>query len=589
MNLSVTVFSEPWVQRLGWVLLHFIWQGTAIALLMALVLRLLAQASSHVRYLVIGGALLICGVMPVVTWTVLGSQPEPHQQPAMASTPIEAPKVEVPAMSDSNSYSNSTLGASVDTGWHESAYRAANTALPYAVYLWFGGVLILTLRLTLGWTLMQRLRLSGLPIHDALCLERFRSLMKRMQISLPVQMMESALVEVPTLIGWLRPTILIPASVLVGLTPDQLEAILAHELAHVRRYDYLVNLFQTVIETILFYHPAVWWISRKLREERENCCDDIALGVMADRLVYVSALAQLEEGRAMSLALSASGGSLLQRIRRITGVSNRKVSSWPLWVLIGGILTVASLTKLEAGGQASDSSMSAASDSSRDADKGSQVNIELKISEIDDDEYLANKDKIDAALKKGGDGIIELLNNMKGVSLLSAPSVTTKPGLKANIEIVRKFPYPTIFDPTDTVRRPNPTTITIIPPTPREFQTRDVGVSAEIMPTVLHDKIALYCNLHITDFVGFTETNQAIKSAAFETREVNLLEEFDKGAELKGAMIPGFRYDEETVTDRDNAGKVVSTTQKTSKKRLVVFLSASLVPLDASASAPSSH
>jgi ankyrin repeat protein len=161
-------------------------------------------------------------------------------------------------------------------------------------------------------------------------------------------MLESALVEVPTLIGWLRPTILVPASVFIGLTPDQLEAILAHELAHVRRYDYLVNLFQTLIETILFYHPAVWWISRKLREERENCCDDIALEVMQDRLVYASALAQLEAGRGMPLALTASGGSLLHRIRRIAGTNDRKVSAWPLWVLIIGIVSLVCLTKSNA-------------------------------------------------------------------------------------------------------------------------------------------------------------------------------------------------------------------------------------------------
>ena len=169
-----------------------------------------------------------------------------------------------------------------------------------------------------------------------------------MRVDVPVRLLESALVEVPTLIGWLRPTILVPASVFIGLTPDQLEAILAHELAHVRRYDYLVNLFQTVIETILFYHPAVWWISRKLREERENCCDDIALEVMQNRLVYVSALARLEEGRSMPLVLTASGGSLLQRIKRIVGANNRKVSAWPLWALMIGVLAVVCLTKLKA-------------------------------------------------------------------------------------------------------------------------------------------------------------------------------------------------------------------------------------------------
>jgi hypothetical protein len=204
------------------------------------------------------------------------------------------------------------------------------------------------------------------------------------------------------------------------------------------------------------------------------------------------------------------------------------------------------------------------------------VQISLKIAEIDDDVYMANKARIDKAIDQGNRGINELLN-LKGVDLLSAPSVTTMPSLKATIDIVREFPFATSF------AVPKLTHGTLLPgvalpPTPSQFVTHDVGISADITPSVLNDQIDLYCNLHIIDFVGFTETNQAIKSPAFETREVNLLEEFDKGTEMKGALIPGFRFDEETVTDRDKAGKVVSTTQKTVKKRLVVFLSASQVP-----------
>jgi beta-lactamase regulating signal transducer with metallopeptidase domain/ankyrin repeat protein len=286
--------------------------------------------------------------MPVATWTILG----PQAQSSASPTPsiLGLPDVEARASLGLTSHPDATAESpgNADIQWKDKLKRVANASLLYVVGLWFGGVLILTLRLTLGWTLMRWLCLSGLPIQDSLCRERFRNLLGRMQVGVPVRLLQSALVEVPTLIGWLRPTILVPASVFIGLTPDQLEAILAHELAHVRRYDYLVNLFQTIIETILFYHPAVWWISRKLREERENCCDDIALEVMQDRLVYVSALAQLEQGRAMPLALTASGGSLLQRIRRIVGANDRKVSAWPLWVLIIGILSVVCLTRTNA-------------------------------------------------------------------------------------------------------------------------------------------------------------------------------------------------------------------------------------------------
>ncbi len=132
---------------------------------------------------------------------------------------------------------------------------------------------------------------------------------------------ESALTAVPTLVGWLAPVILLPASAISGLTAEQLEAILAHELAHVRRHDYLVNLLQTLVETLLFYHPAVWWLSRKIRQERELCCDDIAVELCGDRIAYARALATLEERRMdqPSWVMAASGGVLANRIRRVLG------------------------------------------------------------------------------------------------------------------------------------------------------------------------------------------------------------------------------------------------------------------------------
>jgi ankyrin repeat protein/beta-lactamase regulating signal transducer with metallopeptidase domain len=347
MNGWVTLFSEPWIQRLGWVLIHFLWQGTGIALLLATVLRVASRASSHVRYVMIGSAFLLCAVLPVTTWIILGPQASSYMAAATVLSPTDVPRVESPVLRGSDPHTDGTMESpgNVQTRWQNNLSQVADASLPYVVGLWFGGVLTLTLRLTMGWMLMRRVCLSGLPIHDAFRLERFRGLLERMQVSVPVRLLESALVEVPTLIGWLRPTILVPVSVFMGLTPDQLEAILAHELAHVRRYDYLVNLFQTVIETILFYHPAIWWISRKLREERENCCDDIALEVMKDRLVYASALAQLEQGRGLPLALTASGGSLLQRIRRIAGVNEGRVSAWPLWLLVITLLLMACVAK----------------------------------------------------------------------------------------------------------------------------------------------------------------------------------------------------------------------------------------------------
>jgi beta-lactamase regulating signal transducer with metallopeptidase domain/ankyrin repeat protein len=344
MNAFITLFSEPWMQRLGWVLIHFIWQGAGIALLLTIALRILGQASSEIRYTVIAFSLLVSAAMPAVTWTVLGSAAKPAMS-LMTSTPgLVVPQIEASPGLVEGSPIETIQGAShaVKTSWQSDLVQITAETLPYVVGLWVAGVLILTSRLVLGWIWTQRLRRAGSSIRELECLERFRSLLKRMQVTVPVRLLQSAQVEVPTLIGWLRPTILIPVSILSGLSPDQLEAILAHELAHVRRYDYLVNLLQTVIETIFFYHPAIWWISRKLREERENCCDDVVLEVMQNRLVYASALALLEEARTTSFALSASGGSLLQRINRIAGLRAPRSSLLPVifTALIIGLLAV---------------------------------------------------------------------------------------------------------------------------------------------------------------------------------------------------------------------------------------------------------
>src|SRR3989454_6019086 len=170
--------------------------------------------------------------------------------------------------------------------------------LPWIVVVWFGGVLVLSLRLTSGWLVARRLgRTATHPVPEA-CREALARLAARLRVTRPVRVLESAVIQVPAVIGWLRPVILLPASALTGLTPLQLDALLAHELAHVRRYDYLVNLLQSAVETLLFYHPAAWWVSRRVREEREHCCDDLAVAACGgDAHVYATALLGMEQLR----------------------------------------------------------------------------------------------------------------------------------------------------------------------------------------------------------------------------------------------------------------------------------------------------
>jgi hypothetical protein len=165
---------------------------------------------------------------------------------------------------------------------------------------------------------------------------------QRLGVTRGVRVLESALVGVPTVVGCIRPVLLLPGSLVTGLPAAHLEAVIAHELAHVRRYDFLVNAAQVAIETILFYHPAVWWCSRQIRIEREHCCDDMVVAACGDRLAYATALTSLEELRHVTsaLALSATGGRLVDRIRRVLASSHGREGRSPAWVIVAGFATV---------------------------------------------------------------------------------------------------------------------------------------------------------------------------------------------------------------------------------------------------------
>ncbi len=191
--------------------------------------------------------------------------------------------------------------------------------LPWLVLAWLLGVSGLTVRVLGGLLYARRLmRLENHP-SESHWRERLEYLSERLRLKQTVRLLESQMVRVPTTVGWLRPVILLPASAFTGLTPQQLESVLAHELAHIRRHDYLVNLFQVLAETLLFYHPAAWWVSGQVRIEREHACDDLAVSVCGDPIAYARALTTMERLRrsAPLLAVAADGGKLHGRIRRL--------------------------------------------------------------------------------------------------------------------------------------------------------------------------------------------------------------------------------------------------------------------------------
>jgi TonB family protein len=213
------------------------------------------------------------------------------------------------------------------TAGHSSASAFQPQVFPFLVLAWLTGVAFLSRRLFCGFRNAQKLRSVATETITSQWQDRFGQLLTRIGVSGSVQLMLSTAVKIPVVVGWLRPIILLPAWALTGLTVVQIEALLAHELAHIRRHDYIINVLQGIAETILFYHPAVWWVSDRIRLERELCCDDIAVSASGDVLIYVSALAELESRRSrqMTAVMAANGSPLVTRIRRLLDHSEPKV------------------------------------------------------------------------------------------------------------------------------------------------------------------------------------------------------------------------------------------------------------------------
>lgn len=309
---------------LAWALVHFLWQGLALGAACWGLLRVVRTPQA--RY-AIGVATL--AAMPVVFgWTAtvqMRMADEPAGVISVASSPADV-------MAD-----DAAVAAPI------TAVRGFELPSEWLVALWLLGVSLLAARAAGGWMLARRLtRIDVSPVSDAVVAVA-RHLSGDLGITRVVRVLASARVGAPMMVGWIAPVILVPTTALTGLSAAQLEAVLAHELAHIRRHDYLVNLCQVAIETVFFFHPIVWWISRRVRDERELCCDDLALAV-TDRVTYATALSTLARLRPAALALGATGGSLTDRIRRI--ITPRPASESPRggWMAMLPIMFVLSLT-----------------------------------------------------------------------------------------------------------------------------------------------------------------------------------------------------------------------------------------------------
>lgn len=292
----------PWIQALGWTLVHFVWQGLVVGLAYAALRALLPKTHCHARYAAGLGALALLALWPLATFLAL--RPQGLAVDVIGGVATDAAMIPVVAAGGSDL---ATL---------------IGDLLPWLVSLWVVGVLVV------GWRALRQWRhLVQLARRWAVASPELETMMhalnQRFGFMRKVRVLVSSRVDTPMLIGWLKPVVLLPTAVALGFPRQQIELILAHELGHLRRYDHLVNLAQALLETLLFYHPVVHWVSREVRNERELCCDALVLRLTrGEPREYAQTLAALEELRQVptSFALAATGGELLERVRRIIGM-----------------------------------------------------------------------------------------------------------------------------------------------------------------------------------------------------------------------------------------------------------------------------
>ncbi len=327
---------EPWVQALGWTLLHFVWQGLVVGAGFAAVRALLPRTHCKARYAAGLAALALLALWPLATLIALRPQGAIEAAGAgVALAPVD--------------------GVAATTAFESVLATSIDVALPWLVLFWCVGVLAMGGRALREWRALARIAREWAEPNaelDAL----LSALARRFRFVRRVRVLVSARVDTPMLIGWLKPVVLLPTAVALGFPRHQVELILAHELGHLRRYDHLVNLAQALLETLLFYHPVVHWISREVRNERELCCDELVLQqTRGEPREYARTLAALEELRqdAAPLALAASGGVLLERVRRIVGMPAPRLAAEPQangrWLILAVVLGLTLLTALRIG------------------------------------------------------------------------------------------------------------------------------------------------------------------------------------------------------------------------------------------------
>ncbi len=317
---------------LAWALIDFLWQGLLVGWVAALLLALMRKARPQARYLVACSALLLCAALPLAG--MVARMAEADAGVGSAALPLVASSTVASAVA-------ALPVAAIDAGRFDGWEAALQARLPLVLLLWALGAGLLALRMVLGLAWVRRRTRAGQYRLDPAWQARLDRMARGMGIARRVTLGLVDDLASPVTAGWWRPVVLVPASLVSGMPPLLLEALLAHELAHVRRCDYVVNLIQSAIEILLFYHPAVWWLSNRIREEREQIADDVAASTLGEPRRLALALSELDLFQfTPQLAPAAHGGNLMSRIKRLVRPETEPLN-WKLALPILGLATAA--------------------------------------------------------------------------------------------------------------------------------------------------------------------------------------------------------------------------------------------------------
>ena len=346
MNIDAIAESKL-IADIGWTLAHSLWQIGLVSLALLLVLHILRDREPNLRYLISVAALILAVALPFITFVQTSSDSqaqafaasaEQHRRTSAFANEGHVGEESQNANGDAFADNGSTASSQFITSARNWVSTNIDAVLPIAVLFWFAGVGFFSLRLIGGFSHLRQYKNLASNELDECWLEKFSTLCETIGVSRTVRLLRSEIVETPIAIGILKPVIVIPASLFLQISPQELETIIAHELIHIRRFDPFVNVIQCVVESIFFYHPGVWWISSQIRREREFAADASVVATFENsHVMYARALANLEEIRLRAnqqtprYATAANGGNFMQRIERILKIKTEASKANSAW------------------------------------------------------------------------------------------------------------------------------------------------------------------------------------------------------------------------------------------------------------------